>query len=143
VKMWRSLGNLGSGNGDTAGLIMLRDQIRAEIAETEKKGKKDNRLRLIVACSDGYPDDERAVHELAAELGQMGAVVVGIRMTETARAVEKIFATEWSRGDYAADINDLPAIVAKHLVLEAVKLFPEQGQAGVKKIIGTVLGKFK
>ena len=143
VKMWKSLGNQGSGNGDVAALLEIRDQIREEIQQLEKDEKRDDRLRYVVVCSDGYPDDAVKVQQIVKELGKMNAVVVGIGLTETARAVKTIFATQWSRGDVAADINDLPAIVAKHLVFEAIKLFPKKSQQNAQVFIEAILGRFK
>ena len=55
VNLWHSLTEQGSGNGDVAALSFVYEQIKSEI-ETETKqqgGKKQNRLRLIIACSDG------------------------------------------------------------------------------------------
>lgn len=109
----------------------------------EKAGKKDKRLRIIIVCSDGYPDDAAGVQGLAEALGKMNALVVGIGMTETAAAVENIFTTEYSRGDMARDLNDLPMIVAKHIIMEAIKLFPEKAKANAKKVIEGYLKKFK
>lgn len=144
VALWRSLGNQGYGNGDVAALSYILEQIKSEIEEMEKKtGKKDNRLRLVVACSDGGPDDPAAVRELAGELGKLGAVVVGIGLTETAATVPIIYNTPHSRGDIARDINDLPAVVAKHLIMEAIKLFPERARDSVKGIIENTILKFK
>ena len=108
-----------------------------------QQGKKDNRLRIIIACSDGYPDDEAGVQLLAEKFGKLNAVTVGVGMTETAVAVEQIFATEYSRGDLARDLNDLPLIVAKHVILESIKLFPEKAKANAKNVIEGYLKKFK
>ncbi len=143
VKLWKSLGNQGSGNGDIAALTQIYDQITTEVAETEKQGKKDNRLRIVIACSDGYPDDEQKVHQLAEDLGKLNAVVVGVGLTETAAKVPIIFDTSYSRGDIARDINDLPAIVAKHVIMEAVRLFPDKSRESVESFVKTILSKFK
>ena len=118
VTLWKSLGNQGSGNGDIAALTQIHEQITAEVTESERIGKKDNRLRIVIACSDGEPDDAQIVHQLAADLGKLNAVVVGIGLTETAAQVPLIFDNPpYSRGDIARDINDLPAIVAKHIIM--------------------------
>jgi len=141
VTLWKSLGNQGSGNGDIAALTQIHEQIKAEVAEAEQQGKKDNRLRIVIACSDGYPDDEKMVHQLAADLGKLNAVVVGVGLTETAAKVPIIFDTPYSRGDIARDINDLPAIVAKHVIMEAIRLFPEKKKHLVEKFISATLSK--
>jgi len=100
-------------------------------------------LRLVVACSDGGPDSPEGVRELAEKIGRLNAVVVGVGLTETAATVPIIYDTPYSRGDIARDINDLPALVAKHLVLEAVKLFPEKARESAKQIIEFSIAKFK
>lgn len=143
VKLWKSLGNQGFGNGDVAAMALIRDQIKTEIAKNEKKtGKPDNRLRLIIACSDGEPDSAEGVHQLARELGKLNAVVVGVGLTEAAEKVKTIFDTPHSRGDLARDINDLPIVVAKHVINEAIKLFPEKGKLAAKKMISQIIAKF-
>lgn len=143
VTLWKSLGLQGSGNGDIAALSQIYEEIKREIAETEKQGKKDNRLRIVIVCSDGYPDDEQKVHQLAEELGRLNTVVIGIGMTETAAKVPIIFNTPYSRGDIARDINDLPAIVAKHIVMEAVRLFPEKSRESIESFVRATLSKFR
>jgi hypothetical protein len=142
VNLWQSLGNQGMGNGDIAALTYYRDQIRDERAEKESQGKKDDVLRVILACSDGMPESVEGVHQLAAELGGMNTVTVGIGMTETAAQVPHIFDTPHSKGDYAKDMSDLPAILAKHVVGEAVKLFPEKTRAQYQKSIDAIVAKF-
>lgn len=143
VKLWHSLTEQGSGNGDVAALSIIYNQIKEEAEEIEKQGAKDNRLRLVVACSDGGPDSPEGVRELAEKIGRLNAVVVGVGLTETAATVPIIYDTPYSRGDIARDINDLPALVAKHLVLEAVKLFPEKARESAKQIIESSIAKFK
>jgi uncharacterized protein YegL len=143
VALWKSLGNQGSRNGDIAALTQIYEQIKTEVTETEKQGKKDSRLRIIIVCSDGYPDDERMVHQLAEDLGKLNAVVVGVGLTETAAKVPIIFDTQFSRGDIARDINDLPAIVAKHVIMEAIRLFPDKSRESVESYIKSTLLKLK
>jgi len=143
VRLWHSLGNQGGGNGDVPALNVILGQIQTEKEETEKAGKKDTRLRIIIACSDGMPDSPEKVHEMAKILGEMGTLVVGIGLTETASQVPIIFNTPYSRGDIARDINDLPAIVAKHIVMEATKLFPEKTKMSYQKLIDSILAKFQ
>lgn len=142
VKMWKSLTNQGSGNGDVSALTYVLNQVETEIAQNTKKGGKDNRLRLIIACSDGGPDSPSGVQQAAEALGKLKAVVVGVGLTKTARAVPEIFDTPYSKGDIVYDINDLPALVAKYVVNEAIKLFPERAREGAKAIITKTLSKF-
>lgn len=143
VQLWHSLGTQGMGNGDVAALSYVFEQIKKEQEEIKRRGGADNRLRIIIACSDGGPDDPVRVQAMAEELGKLNAVVVGIGLTETAVAVPLIFNNPpFSRGDIARDINDLPAIVAKHVVLEAIKLFPEKARDDAKQIIDGAIAKF-
>ncbi|MFH1255507.1 MAG: transglutaminase domain-containing protein [bacterium] len=145
VKMWHSLTGASGGNGDSEALGVIYEQIKEEIKENEKRGVKDKRLRLVIACSDGgyVGDDDVKMHKLAEELGKLNAVVVGIGLTSAAANVKEVMTTDYSRGDIARDINDLPALVAKHLILEAIKLFPEKAKESVKQIIENSLDKFK
>jgi hypothetical protein len=143
VRLWRSLGNQGSGNGDTAALSIVHNQISDERRLAEEAGNEDDRLRIVMPCSDGMPDDVSSVHQYAERLGKMNTVVVGIGLTETATQVPRIFDTPYSRGDIARDLNDLPMIVAKHVILEAMRLFPEQSQASLKPYLDTVIAKFR
>lgn len=143
IKMWHSLTEQGSGNGDVAALSFIYEQIQNEIKDVEKRGAKNDRLRLIIACSDGGPDNPAGVQKLAEEIGKSNAVVVGMGLTETAAAVPIIYDTPYSRGDIARDINDLPALVAKHIVLEAIKLFPEKARDSARQVIENSIAKFK
>lgn len=143
VRLWKSLGNQGVGNGDVAALQMITRQIKEEIQEIERQGKKDDRLRIVIACSDGYPDNPAAVQSLAKHLGEMNALVVGIGLTETAAAVPTIFNTEYSRGELVPDIDRLPAVVAKYVIKAAISLFPERSKKSAEQIIASIIDKFK
>ncbi|HOX40813.1 MAG TPA: transglutaminase domain-containing protein [bacterium] len=143
VKIWRSLGNQGVGNGDVAALTHIYEQIKAEREAIEQQGVKDDRLRIVIACSDGGPDSVAGVHQLAQQLGELNAVVVGLGLTETAAAVPVIFNTPYSRGEMVKDINHLPAVVAKQIIIEAIKLFPEKSKQSAERIIEGILDKFK
>ncbi|MBI2473198.1 hypothetical protein HYV70_01435 [Candidatus Uhrbacteria bacterium] len=143
VKLWHSMGNQGSGNGDVEALKHIYQQIKEEQVLEDKQTKSKKRLRLIVACSDGGPDDPVQVQQYAEALGQLGAVVVGVGLTDKALAVPEIYNTSYSRGDIARDINDLPAIVAKHLVAEAIRLFPDRARESARALIESVIAEFK
>lgn len=142
VTLWRSLGNQGWGNGDVAALQHVYDEIKEEEQKLAEAGEANSTLRVVIACSDGEPDDPLAVSELAEALGQLDTVVIGIGLTEAAAKVPLIFTTPHSRGDLARDLNDLPAIVAKHVVSEALKLFPERAKRDYQKQITALLAKF-
>ena len=126
-----------------AALSYIYEQIQAEIREIEKRGGKDNRLRLVIACSDGGPDSPEGVQMLAEKLGRLNAIVVGIGLTETAASVPIIYNTHYSHGDIARNINDLPALIAKYIVLEAIKLFPKNARENAKRTIEDLIAKFK
>ncbi len=142
VKLWHSMGNQGMGNGDVPALNLIQEQIEEEKNKLENQGKEDDRLRIIIVCSDGMPDSTEGVHEKAQQLGELNAVVVGVGLTETASQVPIIFNTTHSQGDIAADINSLPGIVAKHIVTQAVKLFPQKAAPFYEKQVQTILAKF-
>lgn len=146
VKLWHSLTNeAGGGNGDAEALSHIYEQIKNEIEENEKRGIKESRLRLVIACSDGgYVGAESKMRDLAEKLSRLGVIVVGMGLTETAASVPIVMHNPpHSRGDIARNINDLPALVAKHLVLEAIKLFPEKARENAKQIIESLIAKFK
>lgn len=145
VKLWHSLTEQGSGNGDAEALGIVYEQIKKEIYETEKRGAKDNRLRLVIACSDGgYIGAEGQMRAFAEALYNLNVIVVGMGLTETAANVPIVMNNlPYSRGDIAMDINDLPALVAKHIVFEVIKLFPEKTRESAKQIIESAIAKFK
>lgn len=142
VKMWHSLSNQGGGNGDVAALNYIYGQILDEIKK-DKEGTRKKRLRLVIACSDGGPDNPVELHKYAEALGRLGVLVVGIGLTKTASSVPEIYTTEFSRGDIVHDINDLPLVIAKHLVEEAIRLFPAHTRADSQSLIDEVLAEFK
>ena len=76
-------------------------------------------------------------------------MVVGIGMTEAAAKVPIIFdvkdenGKQIAYGDLAKDINDLPIIVAKYVITEATRLFPEKAKESVGRIVDSIIKKFK
>ncbi|HEC32643.1 MAG TPA: hypothetical protein ENI63_00090 [Candidatus Kaiserbacteria bacterium] len=144
VKMWHSLTDASGGNGDSEALGVIYEQIKDEIAENDRRGSKDSRLRLVVACSDGgyIGDEDLRMQDLAERIGKLSAVVVGIGLTNTAANVKEVMTTKYSHGDIVRDINDLPMLVAKYLIQEAVKLFPEKAKENAEQIIKISLEKF-
>lgn len=141
--LWKSMGNQGSGNGDVAALSMVYEQIKNEIEQNNQQGKVENRLRIVVACSDGYPDDVAGVRNMSQKLSDLGVVVVGIGMTETARSVKTIFDTPYSKGDFVKSIDEMPVVVAKYIIAEATRLFPDKALADNKDYIKRLLKKFE
>ena len=148
VNMWHSLTQQGGGNGDPEALAYIYEQIKQEIEDNTKKGLSNNRLRVIVACSDGgyVGEDALRMQELARQLHDLDSniILVGIGLTETAAEVPVVMNNPpYSRGDLAKTINDLPALYAKHIIIEAIKLFPEKARTNAMKIITNTLNKFK
>jgi hypothetical protein len=126
MTLWHSLTKPGVGNGDVTALRQIHQEIVTEQIQKQKEESQSERLRIVLAMTDGYPDSVTGVHQMAEELGKLGAVVVGIGLTESARGVKEIYTTPWSRGDLAESMDDLPRVIAKHVILEAQKLFPEK-----------------
>lgn len=142
VQLWKSLGNQGSGNGDMALLTHYRDQIIAEEQEAQEQGKRSDAMRVLFICSDGEPDNETGVRSIASEIGTYNTTVVGVGLTEAAAKVPIIFKTPTTRGDLARDINDLPAIIAKHVVMEGIKLIPPSKRSSYERSVANLLAKF-
>lgn len=145
VKLWHSLTTQGIGNGDVEALTYIRDQIKKEIETSAQKGMQDNRLRIVIPCSDGgyVGDDSVKMRVLAQELGAMGVLVVGVGLTETAASVPLVMHNPpHSYGFLLSDINELPLFVAKYIVSEAIKLFPEKAREDAQKLISLCLAKF-
>ncbi|MBI4599850.1 transglutaminase domain-containing protein [Candidatus Uhrbacteria bacterium] len=145
VKLWHSLTTQGVGNGDPEALAYVRDQIKKEIEENNRRGVYDNRLRIIIACSDGgyVGDDSLKMQALAQELGEMGVVVVGMGLTETAAQVPLVMHNPpHSYGALIRDINDLPLIVAKFVISEAIKLFPQKTRKDAQLFLDACIAKF-
>jgi len=109
VKLWHSLTNIGMGNGDVTALSYVYEQIKKEITETEKRGGKDNRLRLVIACSDGgYVGAENKMRLVAEDLHRLKAVVVGMGLTETAASVPIVMENPASANPEHLRIAELP-----------------------------------
>ena len=107
VRMWKSLSNQGAGNGDAEALGSVYAQIKAELRSSKEK-IKDDRLRVVIACSDGGYDTEDAAQMqlLAEELHKLNVLVVGIGLTETAVNVPVVMNNPpYSRGEPLENIN--------------------------------------
>lgn len=148
VKMWHSLTGAPGGNGDPEALSYVYEQIKKEVEETKKHGKKDDRLRFIMAFSDGgyIGNDASEMQVLSKKIYELEAntIVVGLGLTKTAASVPVVMENPpFSRGSVIEDINDLPAVEAKYVILEAIKLFPEKAKEDAKQIILNSLDKFK
>ena len=145
--LWHSLTEQGVGNGDPEALSVVYEQVAHEVGEPRKRGAKNNRLRLIITCSDGGYGDEASLEMqmLAKKFHDLNAhaLVVGIGLTESAAQVPVVMENPpYSRGEIVRNINDLPVVIAKYVILEAVKLFPEKARASVGQTIENAIAKF-
>ena len=69
---------------------------------------------------------------------------MGLCLTESAASVPVVMHNPpHSYGEVVKDINDLPFFVAKYVVQEALKLFPEKAKENAKVLIESALDKFK
>ncbi len=148
VKMWKSLADTKAGRGADVAMKYIYQEIREELESKGidvENGETDNRLRFVVVFSDGEFNNEETekTHQYAEALGKMGVVMLGVGLTKTANNIPVVFNTEWSSGDFTDNLNDLPAIVAKHLVREAIKLFPEKARQQNQQVIDAILNKFQ
>ena len=148
VKMWKSLADTKAGRGADVAMKYIYQEIRKELENKGidvENGETDNRLRFVVVFSDGEfgREETEKTHQYAEALGKMGVVMLGVGLTKTANNIPVVFNTKWSRGDFTDNLNDLPAIVAKHLVQEAIKLFPEKARQQSQQVINAILDKFK
>lgn len=144
VSLWHSLTEVGGGNGDVTALNYVSSQIHTELEELKNKNIKDDRLRIVIACSDGgYVGSESQMRSLAEELGKTGTVVVGMGMTASANSVPAVMQNPpFSFGDIVEDINNLPVKVAKHIVMQALKLFPEKAREDARESLERMIIKF-
>jgi hypothetical protein len=144
VKMWRSLSEAGGGNGDVAAIQYIYQKIKEEKEEMARQGIKDNRLRIVVAYSDGgYVGAEAQMRGWAEEMSKLNVVVVGIGLTESAATVPIVMHNPpKSFGEIVSNLEELTAATAKHIVLQAIKLFPEKARKNAEQLIEETLHKF-
>lgn len=144
VKMWHSLSEVGVGNGDVVAIQYLYQKIKEEKEEMARQGIKDNRLRVVVAYSDGgYVGAEAQMRAWAEKMSKLGVVTVGIGLTESAASVPMVMHNPpKSFGEVVSNLDELTAATAKHIVLQAIKLFPEKARKNAEKLIEETLYKF-
>ncbi len=144
VKMWHSLAEGGGGNGDVAAMQYLHQKISEEKEKMAQEGVEDNRLRIIVAYSDGgYVGAEAEMRAWAEEMSKLNVVVVGIGLTESAASVPVVMHNPpKSFGEVVSNLEELTAATAKHIVLQAIKLLPAKARRNAEQLIDEVLQKF-
>jgi len=145
VKLWNSLTDATGENGDYEALSYIYDQINDEISQNKDKTKK--RMRIVIACSDGRYVGQDSVNmpKLAAKLQEeTGTIVVGMGMTNTANSVPVVMHNPpHSYGDMVENISHLPGKVAKHIIGNAIKLFPEKSRENSERLIKETIAKFE
>jgi len=147
VKMWHSLTDAPGSNGDPQALAYVYEQIKEEIEADRAKPEDKNRLRIIIACSDGgyVGNDALKMRMIAQKIYELdpNIVLVGMGLTDTAAEVPIVMNNlPYSKGQVVRDINDLPAVVAKYIVLEALKLFPEKTREDILPVIKGLIDRF-
>jgi len=147
VKMWHSLTGAGGGNNDVVALSHVYEQIKEEVAQEKTKGKEKKRLRIVMACSDGgYNDQEAIMMQFISQkmYEELGIIVVGLGLTENAKQVPIVMNNPpFSKGDLIKNVSDLPFFIAKHLILEIIKLFPDRAKGDAQKLVQTFINKFR
>lgn len=143
--MWKNLGEGGSSNDEVSALHAVINNIEEDIARQKKLGNERERTRLVVLCSDGgiYSKEVSAhISKLMEQLSSMGAVVVGIGLTESGKAIPKLFHNPpHSYGHVLKDITKLPLVVASHVVSEVVKLMPSDKKKEAEALLAEVMKK--
>lgn len=144
VTMWQSLGKGGGGNGDVAAITTIYQKIKEEKEEMARQGIEDNRLRVVIAYSDGgYVGAETQMRAWAEAMSKLGVVVAGIGLTKSAATVPVVMHNPpKSFGEIVSNMEELTAATAKHIVLQAIKLFPEKARQNAEQLIEEVLHKF-
>lgn len=144
VKMWHSLSKLGAGNGDVTAIKYLYQEIKKEKEAMMEQGIEDDRLRIVVAYSDGgYVGAEKQMRAWAEEMSKLGVVMVGIGLTEFAASVPVVMHNPpKSFGEIVSNPEELIAATAKYIVSQAIKLFPEKARQNAEELIDKILDKF-
>ena len=144
VRMWHSLTEQGSGNGDVAAIQYIYGKIKEEKEEMARQGIEDNRLRIVIAYSDGgYVGAEAKMRAWAEKMSKLKVVVVGLGLTESAATVPAVMHNPpKSFGEIVSNLDELTAATAKHIVLQAIKLFPEKSRENAAQLIEETLDKF-
>ncbi len=149
VKMWHEMGNTDGAYGAGDGINQVRSEIYTELKEKgldPENGNGDDRLRIILMTTDGElsVEEENQLYEASKDLGRLGAVTVGIGMGDGAKNIPVVFdSPPYSSGDYSDNVEDLPEKIAKHIVLQAIKLFPDKAREDAKNSINAILDRFK
>lgn len=143
VTMWHSLTGAPGSDGDVQALATIAEQIKLDIEKDKKEGRKP-RLRVVIACSDGgyVGNDAVKMRDLAMQLGELGVVVVGMGISDTAKKVPVIMHNPpFSYGDLARDPQSLPMLIATHVIRQAIRLFPEKGKKDYEVHLDRILQK--
>lgn len=146
VRMWHSLATAGSGNGDCVAMQYLHQTIKAEKEQMAQAGIDDTRLRIVIAYSDGgyVGDDEVTMRAWAEEMSKLGVVIVGIGLTESAASVPVVMHNPpKSFGEVVSSLDELVIATLRHIVIQAIKLFPAKAREDAEEQIAKILYKFE
>ena len=94
--------------------VVLTEESQKMFAELVEKTNEQ-----MVAERSGSMSKDIAVHDSPT-------IVVGMGLTTSANTVPDIYTSPYSRGVLVPNIDDLPIVVAEHLVGALIKLLPEK-----------------
>lgn len=121
--VWKkSAENIGGGTPDNLGLKAARQMIEQDIKERKKDEK---RLRIVIVLTDGGTDPDKVKDRENEKklLQKMDVIVVGLGLTETAKAVKAAY---YPNGDYVKSISEIPEWIAQRIIEQVKKLYPKK-----------------
>lgn len=144
-QLWGGLGKLGGGNDEVSALHGVINSIEEDRKSLKKLGKKEDRVRLVILCSDGGimgEEEIAAMQVLMEKLTEMGAVAVGIGLSPQATVIPTCFHNPPHSYGYTLDnIEELPLVVAQQVVARAIELMPSDKKAEAKHLMAEVMKK--
>ena len=143
--MWKNLKDAGIGNDEVSALHTVINSIEEDIEQQKKLGNERERTRLVVLCSDGGIQDAQEaakISMLMQRLSELGAVVVGIGLTESGNKIPHLFHNPpYSYGYVLTHIAKLPFVVTSHLIREVVKLMPSDKKKEAEALLDELMKK--
>lgn len=149
VGIWQHMKDGRMGNQDVEALSHVSQKIRKDHEKMLQSNPEQKRLRLVFACSDGgYLHDGDSMKQISARLHDEvpGAIVFALGLTKDARTVpahmEDTSEPKKHRGQLIENIQDLPIVVGKYVVSEALKLLPSYESEDVETKIDEIIKEF-
>lgn len=102
IGLYKNLSDVGGGNSDAKALGIIYKNALERKKELDAKGIVDDRLQIVFAFSDGGMSSKSEVQEMLRRLRDIGVVVVGLGITETASEVSVVYDV-----DNESDVDDL------------------------------------